>query len=242
MISGGVADSLTKMPKALVNHTNGKPPPNTKNDVSKENGGVQNPLSGTSVENTLQDIETDIDNQKLASQENEVKTNIVQKLPNETAIIPNNGKDNEKFDAKSKQSSSMPIDNLKNDVIIEEVNEEVLRENTRPSKKVTFPDEDSPPRGLEKREHTILPSGETKPVAVETKAASNPAENEVIANFGKEKTGMNSRKPSSNGTISTGGEKSNDEMFGKNVIVGTQFEEHPHSLGPRDHTLTDIII
>ena len=242
MISGGVADSLTKMPKPLVNHTNGKPPQNTKNDVSKENGGVQNPLSGTSVENTLQDIETDIDNQKLASQENEVKTNIVQKLPNETAIIPNNGKDNEKFDAKSKQSSSMPTDNLKNDVIIEEVNEEVLRENTKPSKKVTFPDEDLPPRGLEKREHTILPSGETKPVAVETKAASNPAENEVIANFGKEKTGMNSRKPSSNGTISTGGEKSNDEMFGKNVIVGTQFEEHPHSLGPRDHTLTDIII
>ncbi|XP_062612777.1 bromodomain-containing protein DDB_G0270170-like [Saccostrea cucullata] len=102
-------------------------------------------------------------------------------------------------------------------------------ESVKPEKRVTFPDQ--PPEGLGKREKTILPSDEAK-----------RAPNEEVSNFGKDKTGMNSRMPSRGGVKPTESSGSLDVLFGKNGVLKPEPQDPHSTLGPRDTTLTDIII
>ncbi|XP_062618915.1 intermembrane lipid transfer protein vps13F-like [Saccostrea cucullata] len=110
-----------------------------------------------------------------------------------------------------------------------EMGEKVNSESVKPEKRVTFPDQ--PPEGLGKREKTILPSDEAK-----------RAPNEEVSNFGKDKTGMNSRMPSRGGVKPTESSGSLDVLFGKNGVLKPEPQDPHSTLGPRDTTLTDIII
>lgn len=137
----------------------------------------------------------------------------------------------------------MMTDNLASEVIIEEeaVDEDsVETKNTKPEKKVTFP-EDVPTQGShENPDHASLIPDVINTAASETKKSndeSHQSPNEALTTFGKEKTGMNSRKPGPSEI------KSNEsEKVEQNGMPITEFEGQPNSLGPRDHTLTDIVI
>jgi hypothetical protein len=136
------------------------------------------------------------------------------------------------------------------------VNETVKTENVKPEKKVTFPDEvtsdrPAPPGGLGKREKTMLPSTETKPTSNDATANksddvrppsgdTNPGLNEDLSKFGKDKTGINSRKTDEIKADNI--DRYHETLFGKNGVLAEEPPDQANMLGPRDHTLTEIII
>lgn len=198
---------------------------------------------------TLQDVKINSVNKKEGLLENENKETKGNEDPPRDTDDKSELSKNDIVENKSMQMNGIvSTNNLASEVIVEEeaVDEDsVETENTKPEKKVTFPDDVPMQRGPENPDHASLLSDVINTTASETKTSnyeSHPLPNEVLTTFGKEKTGMNSRKPGPSEIKSNDSEKSSSEKVVQNGIPETEFEGQPNSLGPRDHTLTEIVI
>ncbi|XP_061164524.1 uncharacterized protein LOC133173557 [Saccostrea echinata] len=262
VITVGTVDSLKKMPEPLVN-TNSNTSKSKDNSLSNNNNrSTDNSLDNNNSNKSSDNVSSNTDNKTkndnktvptaeiLVTTDGELqdvdadKENIQQEMPEinkaehkeEKNIHVPNGTvtvfdltGNEADVAKSNQPSGViNKGDMKNEAI-KEVDEKVKSESVKPEKKVTFPDQ--PPEGLGKREKTILPSSEAK-----------LAPSEEVSNFGKDKTGMNSRMSSRGGVKPTESNGSLEVLFGKNGVLKAEPQDPSNTLGPRDHTLTDIII
>lgn len=229
------------MPKPLNKQNNKQNSSDINENKIKENDlPTQQP--GVSTADILQDVDIDPGNEKERQLQNENKETKDDKDPLKHTDDSSGSTKNDTVEDESKQINGMMTDNLANDVIIEDAVDEdfVETKNTKPEKKVTFPD-DIPTQGShENPDHASLIPDVNNTAASETKKSNDerhPSPNEALTTFGKEKTGMNSRKPGPSEI------KSNEsEKVEQNGMPITEFEGQPNSLGPRDHTLTDIVI
>lgn len=250
LVSVGLGNGLANLPKPLNKQNNKHNSSDINENKIKENDlPTQQP--GVSTADILQDVDIDPGNEKEGQLQNENK----ETKDDEDPLVLRHTDDSSGLTKKdtvedeSKQINGMMMtDNLTNEVIIEEeaVDEDSVEiKNTKPEKKVTFPD-DVPTQGShENPDHASLIPDVKNTAASETKKSNDerhPSPNEALTTFGKEKTGMNSRKPGPSEIKSNESEKSPLEKVEQNGMPITEFEGQPNSLGPRDHTLTDIVI
>lgn len=245
LVSVGLGNGLANLPKPLNKQNNKQNSSDINENKIKENDlPTQQP--GVSTADILQDVDIDPGSEKERQLQNENK----ETKDDEDPLVLRHTDDSSGLTKKdtvedeSKQINGMMMtDNLTNEVIIEEeaVDEDsVETKNTKHEKKVTFPD-DVPTQGShENPDHASLIPDVNNTAASETKKSNDerhPSPKEALTTFGKEKTGMNSRKPGPSEI------KSNEsEKVEQNGMPITEFEGQPNSLGPRDHTLTDIVI
>lgn len=196
---------------------------------------------------TLQDVEIDSRNEQERQLQNDNKET-KDDPPRDTNDGSGLTKKDTDEDESKQMSGRMTTNNLASEVIGEEeevYEDSVETENTKPEKKVTLTDDVPTQGGHGNPDHASLLPDEINIAASETKNTNDerhPSPNEVLTTFGKERTGMNSRKPGPSEIKSNESEKSPFEKVGQNGIPETEFEGQPNSLGPRDHTLTDIVI
>lgn len=248
LVSVGLGNGLANLPKPLNKQNNKHNSSDINENKIKENHlPTQQP--GVSTADILQDVDIDPGNEKERQLQNENKETKNDEDPLRHTDDSSGLTKKDTVEDESKQINGMMMtDNLTNEVIIEEeaVDEDsVETKNTKPEKKVTFPD-DVPTQGShENPDHASLIPDVNNTAASETKKSNDerhPSSKEAHKTFGKEKTGMNSRKPGPSETKSNESEKSPLEKVEQNGMPITEFEVQPNSLGPRDHTLTDIVI
>lgn len=196
---------------------------------------------------TLQDVEIDSGNEQARQLQNDNKETKDDDPPRDTNDGSGLTKKDTDEDESKQMNGRMTTNNLASEVIVEEevYEDSVETENTKPEKKVTLPDDVPTQGGHGNPDHASLLPDEINIAASGTKNTNDerhPSPNEVLTTFGKERTGMNSRKPGPSEIKSNESEKSPFEKVGQNGIPETEFEGQPNSLGPRDHTLTDIVI
>lgn len=197
---------------------------------------------------TLQDVEIDSGNEQERQLKNDNKETKDDDPPRDTNDGSGLTKKDTDEDESKQMNGRMTTNNLASEVIVEEeevYEDSVETENTKPEKKVTLPDDVPTQGGHGNPDHASLLPDEINIAASGTKNTNDerhPSPNEVLTTFGKERTGMNSRKPGPSEIKSNESEKSPFEKVGQNGIPETEFEGQPNSLGPRDHTLTDIVI
>lgn len=250
LVSVGLGNGLAKLPKPLNKQNNKQNSSDINENKIKENDlPTQQP--GVSTADILQDVDIDPGSEKERQLQNENK----ETKDDEDPLVLRHTDDSSGLTKKdtvedeSKQINGMMMtDNLTNELIIEEeaVDEDsVETKNTKPEKKVTFPDDVSTQGSHENPDHASLIPDVNNTAASETKKSNDerhPSSKEALKTFGKEKTGMNSRKPGPSEIKSNESEKSPLEKVEQNGMPITEFEGQPNSLGPRDHTLTDIVI
>lgn len=268
-VSVGMAGSLKTMPGPLTSENKSNNSINSNNNNNNENKSKNSdkphslselPLN---IASELQDVEAENQEPGVPTTNNAEPTKTTNISNGTITVIDLSRSDDDITVTSSQPNGIIAKHKVVNDVIMEEVNETVRTEDVKPEKKVTFPDEVSsdkaaPPEGLGKRENTMLPLSETKPTSSDTpfskikatsddiKATSDVVKpssgntNPDLSNFGKDKTGMNSRK--SDEIKSDDIDRSHDSLFGKNGVLVEEPPDQANMLGPRDHTLTEIII
>lgn len=236
LVSVGLGNGLANLPKPLNKQNNKQNSSDINENKIKENDLPSTQQPGVSTADTLQDVDIDPGNEKERQLQNENKETKDDEDPLRHTDDSSGLTKKDTVEDESKQINGMMMtDNLTNEVIIEEeaVDEDSVEiKNTKPEKKVTFPD-DVPTQGShENPDHASLIPDVNNTAVSETKKSNDerhPSSKEAHKTFGKEKTGMNSRKPPL-------------EKVEQNGMPITEFEGQPNSLGPRDHTLTDIVI
>lgn len=221
LISVGLGNGLANLPKPLNKQNKQNSSDVNENKIKENDLPTQQP--GVSTADILQDVDIDPGNEKERQLQNENKETKDDEDPLRHTDDSSGLTKKDTVEDESKQINGMMMtDNLTNEVIIEEeaVDEDsVETKNTKPEKKVTFPD-DVPTQGShENPDRASLIPDVNNTAASETKKSNDerhPSPKEALTTFGKEKTGMNSRKPGPSEIKSNESEKSPLEKVEQN--------------------------